>query len=144
MKKYNQLGAALLIAVFVMTILLTGMVILWRGVALSYEGAMWHYRAKRHFYANESLALYGMALIKSGLVTIRQLPAEKLTPIYKGHWPKNAQTWGELMAGYDPKNKQFTLRAQLFSNDHLRPVMTTSVTCHKNDQTMSVLAWENV
>ena len=144
MKKHNQRGTALLIVVFVMTILLTGMVMLWRNVALSYEGAMWHYRAKRQFYANESLALYGMALIKSGLVTIKQLPAEKLTPIYKGHWPKTSQTWGELGASYDSKKRQFTLRAQLFGNDHLAPMITTSVTCQKIDKTMKVLTWENL
>lgn len=144
MKKKNESGSALLIVVLVITILLTSMTMLWRNVAFSYEGAMWHYRAKRQFYANESLVFYGIALIKRGLVTAKQLPTEKLTLIYKGHWPKNAQTWGELEGSYDINNKQFKLRAKMFGNDHLGALLTTHVVCKKNDKTIKILSWENV
>ena len=142
MKKNNQKGTALLIAVFVTTILLTGMLMLWRTVALSYEGAMWHYRAKRQFYSNESLVYYGLALIKSKLVPSKQLSAEKFTLIYKGHWPKSVQTWGELSASYDRKHRQFNLRAQLFGNDHCQPLATTYVTCQKAGKIIRVLTWK--
>lgn len=143
MIRYNQKGTALLVTIFVTMILLTGMFMLWRTVALSYEGAMWHYRAKRQFYASESLACYGMALIKSKLVLAEQLPDEKLTFIYRGNWPKKAQTWGELLAGYDRKKRSFTLQARLFGNDHVRAVAMTQVVCKKTDKLMTVLNWKN-
>lgn len=144
MIKYNQQGTALLVVVFVTTILITGSFMLWKTVALSYEGAMWHYRAKRQFYATESLALYGIALLKSRLILEEKLSEAKLVTIYRGNWPKQKQTWGELQISCDHKNKIFKLMANLFGNDHIRPISVTQVICKKNDKNLTILSWVNI
>lgn len=140
-------GSALLLIIFVTAILLIGLLAIWRGASLSYEGAMLNYRAKRHFYACESLALYGISFIKNGLINLAQLPndtsSDKSTVIYDGHWPKNSSTRGKIEVKYNKQNKQIALCAQLFGNAHIMPVANTYVWCQKQNEYIQILNWQN-
>jgi len=144
MKLINQAGTAILVVILTTAILLTGLTVLWRSASLSYESAMLHYRAKKYFYANESLILYGIALLKGNALEKFLIEHKKPVNIYKGSWPLNSPTWGELNLNYNQKSKQITFWANLFNNDHLEPLVKTQVVCLKKASNVQVIAWINI
>lgn len=139
-------GSALLLIMFVTAVLLIGLVALWRFASLSYEGAMQNYRAKRNFYACESLALYGICLIKQDLINLTQSASDKNDKsivIYDGHWPKAATTLGTIGLRYDAQSKQIALQVNLFGNAHVQPVANTYIWCQKQSGHIQILNWQN-
>lgn len=137
-------GTAVLLVVLVASILITGVTVLWRSAAQSFESAMHYYRARKNFYACESLALYGAALFKSNLILSDNLPLNnKSALLYKGAWPKGSQNWGELVVSYDRKTEQIDLLAKLFSNMHLEPIAITRILLKKANKSFQVLSWKN-
>lgn len=142
----NQPASALLISIIVAMILLTSLTVLWRAVSLSYESTMLHYKSKQNFYACESLMIYAIGLIQQELVLLNQLKIDQKEQIYQGDWPKQSKTWGVLTVLYRPKLQQVELQAKLFGNNHLEPLLTTTVLCQKKapkNQKLLITSWRN-
>jgi len=137
-------GVAAIIVVISTSAILIGLIMLWRGVSMSLEGALLCHRTRRYFYATESLTLYGLALIKHGRVRLDQLRLKR-QPIYLGSWPKlNTQTTGRLSASYDAKGQVLGLWAELFDLNGFEAISVIQVTCQVlADKKIKVIAWKN-
>jgi hypothetical protein len=136
-------GSAILLVVIISSILLIGTTALWRSASLSFESAIYCYKAQKTFYAAESLAIYGIAMIKNNLITINKLKPNKDILIYQGSWPKQSKTNGRLVVQYDPKTKIINLKADVFDSNYLEPIASTSLVCTQKKDSFIINEWVN-
>lgn len=134
-------GSALLLVVTLTSITLIGTYVLWRSASTSFEGAMFRYKAKRQFYATESLAMYGIALIKHKLIDLSKIKPNKSVLIYQGRWPKGKETIGKLYLNYNPKDKKVDLQASLFDDSQLEPIAAVTLVCKEDAGKFKILKW---
>ena len=135
-------GSATLVIVIISAALLLSTTALWRGVSLSLESALHCYRAKKHYCAAQSLAMYGIALLKNRVIALDAIKPLKDVVIYKGPWPKGSKTFGHLLVNYNPKQNLFKICAKLFDGNGWEPIMTANVECLSKGKAWQVVNWQ--
>ena len=84
----NKEGSVLILVVIIYSIMILVCYQAWQNASLSYEAAALRYRQIKHEYLAESLANYGLVLIKKGLVNLKELKLDKEELVFANPWPQ--------------------------------------------------------